>query len=71
MTIGEGMEAARAEPASLEPEVVARRLKRRERVVHPPRVAENSRAECYLGRRVHILNVYERCGHACSYCFAE
>lgn len=24
-----------------------------------------------MGKRVHVLNVYERCGHACSYCFVE
>ncbi|RLF16272.1 MAG: hypothetical protein DRJ97_01585 [Thermoprotei archaeon] len=52
-------------------EVSYRRLKRGERVVHPPKVARSSREECYLGWRVHVINVYERCLHACSYCFAE
>lgn len=24
-----------------------------------------------MGRVVHVINVYERCGHACAYCYAE
>lgn len=52
-------------------EVAVRRMRRRERAVHPPKVSKEGYAECYLGKKVHVLNVYERCGHACAYCFVE
>jgi len=48
---------------------VLRRLGWREEAVHPPRGMVKE--ECYLGRGVDVLNVYERCGHACCYCYAE
>ncbi|RLE51131.1 MAG: hypothetical protein DRJ21_00805, partial [Candidatus Methanomethylicota archaeon] len=49
--------------------VIKRRLKFSEEAVHSPRGL--IRDECYLGRGVDVLNVYERCGHACSYCYVE
>jgi len=52
-------------------EVVVRRFKRKEKVVHPPRDHKDGRVECYLGSLVHVINVYERCAHACSYCYVE
>ena len=50
-------------------DVIVRRLKWKEEVIHSPRGL--IRDECYLGRGVDVLNVYERCGHACSYCYVE
>jgi len=46
-----------------------RRLRRGEEEVHAPR--GRLRDDCYLGTKVHVLNVYERCGHACAYCYSE
>ena len=51
------------------PEVVPRKLRAKERCLHKPHVVLSE--ECYLGRRVYVVNVYERCAHACSYCYVE
>ncbi len=48
---------------------IVRRLRRKEEAIHAPRGVLKD--DCYLGTLVHVLNVYERCGHACSYCYSE
>ncbi len=50
-------------------EVLIRRMRSREEAIHPPRGI--IREECYLGRGVDVLNIYERCSHGCSYCYVE
>lgn len=53
----------------MEIDVIVRRMKWKEEAIHSPRGLIKD--ECYLGRGVDVLNIYERCGHACSYCYVE